>query len=201
MILTTLVLLPALASAKAGTLAEPKPSPTSARAQAELTQSAGLAEVAMAAAAAEVVKPSPAETPASIAPISAASPAGTAAIREYVQTRLTEDFADQALRNGGTLVYGMSSVPEETSAPRVTRTVEVSVSEQELSERPGATTVAVRATVDRYGVPRNLAVVRSAGTLIDKRALAAVSQYRFTPATVDNQPVDAAVTIAIRIQK
>jgi hypothetical protein len=31
--------------------------------------------------------------------------------------------------------------------------------------------------------------------------VAAVNQYRFTPATKDNKPVDAAVTIAIKIEK
>jgi TonB family protein len=201
MILTTLVLLPALASSQAGTLAEPKPSPISARVQAELAQSAGLAEVAMAAAAPEVVKPAPANSPASIAPISAASTASNSMVRESIQTRLTENFNDVALRNGGTLAYGMSATPVETSAPKVIRSVEAALSEQDLAERPAVTTVAVRATVDQYGFPRNLAVAQSAGSVIDRKVLAAVSQFRFTPATVDNLPTATTVTIAIRIQK
>jgi len=201
MILTTLVLLPALASAQARTPAEPKPSPSSARVQAELTQSAGLAEVAMAAAAPEVVKPAPAESPASIAPISAASIANPTTIRESIHTRLTETFTDVALRTGGTIESGMSATPVEISAPKVTRSVKIPLSQQDLAERPAITNVAVRATVDQYGIPRNLEVSQSAGSLIDRKVLAAVSQYRFTPATVDNLPTETTVTVAIRIQK
>jgi TonB family protein len=201
MILTTLVLLPALASAQAGTSAEPKPSPSSAKVQADLTQSAGLAEVAMAAAAPEVVKPAPANSPASIAPISAASTASNSMVRESVQTRVTESFNDVALRNGGALAYGMSATPVETSAPKVIHAVEAALSEQDLAEQPAVTTVAVHATVDQYGFPRNLAVAQSAGSQIDRKVLAAVSQFRFTPATVDNMPTATTVTIAIKIQK
>jgi outer membrane biosynthesis protein TonB len=55
--------------------------------------------------------------------------------------------------------------------------------------------------VDAYGFPRNLSIVRSAGAVVDKKVLDAMSQYRFTPATLDNKPVDAAVTISIKIEK
>jgi TonB family protein len=201
MILTTLVLLPALAVAQAGTSAEPKPSSSSARVQAESTQSAGLAEVAMAAAAPEVVKPAPAESPASIAPISATSSTNRATVREFVRTQTTESLADTALRKGGVIAYGMSATPVETSAPKMIRAVQVALSEQDLAERPAVTNVAVLATVDQYGIPRNLAIAQSAGSLIDRKALAAVSQYRFTPATIDNLPTETTVTIAIKIQK
>jgi hypothetical protein len=44
-------------------------------------------------------------------------------------------------------------------------------------------------------------VTRSAGKAVDKKALVAVSESRFKPATVNNQPVDAAVTISIQIEK
>jgi hypothetical protein len=44
-------------------------------------------------------------------------------------------------------------------------------------------------------------VTRSAGTLIDKKALKAASEFRFKPATVDNQPVGAAVTVSMQIEK
>jgi outer membrane biosynthesis protein TonB len=201
MILTTLVLLPALASAQAGTSAEPKPSSSSARVQAESTQSAGLAEVAMAAAAPEVVKPTPSESPASIAPISATSSISHATVREFVKTQVSENPIDVTLRNGGVIAYGMSATPVETSAPKIIHVVQVALSEQDLAERAAVTNVAVLATVDQYGIPRNLAIAQSAGSLIDRKALAAVSQYRFTPATIDNLPTVTTVTVAIKIQK
>ena len=121
---------------------------------------------------------------------------------EFVQTLVTEDFVHQALRQAGTLESGFTGgdVTDET-APRMTRSVEIQLSEQELAAAPEVTQVAVSGTVDAYGFVRNLTVTRSAGKAIDKKALAAVSEFRYKPATVGNQPVDAAVTVSIQIEK
>jgi hypothetical protein len=192
-ILTSLVLLPVMAHAQARTSIEPQPSTSSATLHAEFTHPAGMAELAMAAAA-------PA-APAS-ASTAAINTSSHAAIREFVQTRVTENFVDAALRRGGTLEYAMmGSLPTESSAPRVTRAVEVDLSAQELAAQPAVSNVVVHATVDAYGFPRNLTIVHSAGAVVDKKVLDALGQYRFTPATLDNKPVDDAVTISIKIEK
>ncbi len=188
MILTSLVLLPVLAHAQAGTPTGRKPSTSSATVEAELTQPKTLAAVAAAAT-----------VPARIAVVNAASHTG---VREFVQTQMTENPIDAALRKGGTLEYAFAgSEPIESSAPIVTRAVEVDLTQPELAEQPAVTKVAIHATVDAYGYPRNLSVAQSAGAAVDRKALEAISQYRFKPATMDNKPVDAAVTIAIKIEK
>jgi protein TonB len=106
------------------------------------------------------------------------------------------------MRDAGTLEYAMmGDIPMEASAPKLTRVVEVQLSEQEMAAQPQVANVTVRATIDADGLPRNVAVAHSAGAVLDKRALEAVSQYRFKPATRDNQPIDAPVMITIRIQK
>ena len=103
---------------------------------------------------------------------------------------------------GGTIEYVMmSSVPAESSAPKVTRAVEVSLSPEELADQPAVNNVVIHAIVDVNGVPRNVAVTRSGGSVIDRRVIAAVSQYRFQPATVDNKATWATVSISIKIQK
>jgi TonB family protein len=193
MILTSLVLFPVLAYAQAGSAAEPKPSTSSAVLQAELKQPAGLyAEVALAAAE---TKP---ETPGSMVSLNAAS---HAAVRESIKTSFSEDFVETALHGGGTLEYTMKATPAEASQPRVIRAVEVDLSQQDLAEQPAVSNVVVHAVVDEQGIPRNVAVTKSAGRAIDQKAVAAVSQYRFKPATVDNKPTWAAVSIAIKVQK
>jgi TonB family protein len=159
--------------------------------QAELTRPAGLAELAMAAA-------TPAAASASISPMKMPN---HAMFREIVQTRVTESFVDTALRQGGSMEFAMMSVPTESSAPQVKRAVEVDLSAQELEEQPAVSNVVVHATVDAYGFPRNVTIAKSAGAVLDRKVVAAVNQYRFTPATKDNKPVDAAVTIAIKIEK
>ena len=192
MILTSLVLLPVLARAQASPATEPKPSTSSATLRAELTQPTGAAVHAMAGAA-------PAGAPTAVPTTTIAH----AAFREIVHTQMTDDFADAALRQGGTLQYVMygGGTPTEATVPVLTRAVEIDLSQPELAAEPAVTNVIVRATVDAYGFPRSLAVTQSAGASLDKKALAAVSQFRFKPATLDNRPVDAGVLITIKIQK
>jgi TonB family protein len=196
MILTSLVLLPVMAHAHASTSTEPRPSTSSASPEAELIQPAVPAELAMKAAAAKAA----AAPAASTAAIGTSNHAG---IRESIQTRLlTDDFAEAALHMGGTLEYSFKgSVPTQSSAPQVTRAVEVDLSDRELAEQPAVSRVVLRAIVDENGVPRNVAVSQSAGSVVDRKAIAAVSQDRFKPATLDNKPTWASVSITIEIQK
>jgi TonB family protein len=183
MILTSLVLFPVLAHAQAGTVTEPKPSTSSAMLQAELKQPAGLAEVAFAASAAS------------------SSVAAHAVIKQSIQTQYNGDFVEAALRQGGTLEYSMAGSEPMEVAPKITRAVELDLTPQELSEQPAVSTVVVKAIVDEYGIPRNVKIAQSAGPVVDQKAIAAVSQYRFKPATVNNQATWAAVSVSIKIQK
>jgi TonB family protein len=189
-ILTSLVLLPLLANVQANAASEPKPSTSSVALQAELRSPAGMAEVAMAAAA---------ETPSSLVSTGATA---HAAIRESVKTQFMGNFAEAAMKMGGTLEYSMKgSAPTEASAAKVTRAVEVDLSEQELLAQPAVSSVVVHAIVDEQGIPRNVGISHSAGKVVDDKAIAAVSQYRFKPATLDNQPTWSEVSISIKIQK
>jgi TonB family protein len=183
MILTSLILLPVLAFAQAGIAGEVKPSASSANV-AELT----------------VPNISAAATPG--AAIASSLKTDHAAYGQWVRTQMIDDFAANAMRKAGTLEYAMfGDVPTEASAPQVTRAVELQLSQQELDEQPKVSNVVVRATVDPYGFPRNLSITQSGGSVVDKRAVEAISQYRFKPATRDNQPIDATVLITIKIQK
>jgi TonB family protein len=184
MILTSLVLLPVLAHAQASTSTEPQPSISSANLLAELTVPAAPA------------------APGASASIASINTANHAMIREFVQTQMMDNFTDAALRLGGTLEFSMKgSLPTQSSAPRLTTAVEIGLSPQELSEQPAVSRVVVRAIIDQYGIPRNVAITQSAGPVVDQKAIAAVSQYRFKPAMVDNQPTWATVSISIKIQK
>ena len=183
MILTSLVLLPVLAHAQASPATESKPS----------ASSANLAELTLPTFPAAAVKPTA---------IASMNRTDNADVQQSVQTKMIDSFADDAMRKGGTLEYAMfGDVPAQTSNPQVTRAVEIDLTQQELAAQPRVSNVVVRATVDQYGFPRNLTVAQSAGSVVDKRAVDAVRQYRFKPATRDNQPIDATVLISIKIQK
>ncbi len=203
MILTPLVLLPVLAYAQASTRTEPQPSPSSVNLPAEQAELPGDRSTSPGWKLTQPAEPAKDAMAAVPARATTLNPASHATVREFVQTRMTDDFADAALRRGGTLEYVMygGGTPTESSAPALTRAVEIDLSQQELAAQPPLANVVVRATVDAYGFPRNLAVAHSAGAVLDKKALAAVSQYRFKPATLDNRPIDASVLITISIQK
>ena len=182
MILTSLVLLPVMAHAASTTSTEPQPSTSSAM------------------LAAEIARPASAAPAASIASANLSNHACD--VREFVQTRMTENFADAALVKSGTLEYAMmGSVPTESSAPKVTRAVEVNLSTEELANQPAVSHVVLHAIVDEHGIPRNVGVTQSGGSVIDRRAIEAVNQYRFQPATIDNKPTWSSVSITIKIQK
>jgi TonB family protein len=57
--------------------------------------------------------------------------------------------------------------------------------------------VVLRVRVNEKGEPENVAVVRSLDPALDKNAMAAVSQWRFKPATKDGKPVAQTVNLEV----
>jgi hypothetical protein len=55
----------------------------------------------------------------------------------------------------------------------------------------------VEMTVDATGKPSNLKILNSLGPLMDHNVLAAVSQYRFTPGTLDGAPTNVPVNLQV----
>ena len=59
--------------------------------------------------------------------------------------------------------------------------------------------VVVGMIVDKTGKPSDLKIVQSAGAGVDASVLAAVSQYRFIPGMVSNQPIATPLNLEILI--
>jgi TonB family protein len=59
--------------------------------------------------------------------------------------------------------------------------------------------VVVGMIVDKTGKPSDLRIVQSAGPGVDASVLAAVSQYRFAPGMVSNQPIATPLNLQILI--
>ena len=55
----------------------------------------------------------------------------------------------------------------------------------------------VEMTVDASGKPSNLKILQSLGPVMDHNVLAAVSQYRFTPGTLDGAPTAVPVNLQV----
>jgi TonB family protein len=85
--------------------------------------------------------------------------------------------------------------------PQILRSVDLeptsSPSENALSKDK---TVVIELTVDPAGKPADLKVVKSADPITDRRALKAVSQFVYKPATLDGSPISMPVTLSLNIQ-
>jgi TonB family protein len=60
-------------------------------------------------------------------------------------------------------------------------------------------TAEVSLTVDATGKPTNVKIIKSAGVDLDRSVVESVGQYRFKPATVDNQAEPMGVDLTLNI--
>jgi TonB family protein len=116
------------------------------------------------------------------------------------------------------MLHAQASTPAQTqvasngSAPQVKR-VSTGVTPPKLiykvdveADSSGAarlinddTKVVVGMIVDKTGKPSDLKILKSAGAGVDASVLAAVSQYRFTPGMVSNEPIASPLNLEVVI--
>jgi TonB family protein len=85
-------------------------------------------------------------------------------------------------------------------APKLTYKVDVVADSNGTARLLNSDTmVVVGMIVDKTGKPYDLKILRSAGAGVDASVLAAVSQYRFTPGTVSNQPIATPLNLEVVI--
>jgi TonB family protein len=83
--------------------------------------------------------------------------------------------------------------------PKLIYTVDVQADESTAKFLTNDTKVVVGMIVDKNGKPEDLKIVRSAAPGVDASVLAAVSQYRFTPGMVSNQPIATPLNLEVVI--
>jgi outer membrane biosynthesis protein TonB len=66
-----------------------------------------------------------------------------------------------------------------------------------LSTSPLDKTIDISMNIDETGKPSDLKIVGSANPIVDQKVLDAVSQYRYTPATLNDQPVTVAANLHV----
>jgi TonB family protein len=83
-------------------------------------------------------------------------------------------------------------------APKLIKTVDiVSDSDRGISSFAIDRKTVVEMTVDATGKPSDLKIVQSLGPVMDHNVLAAVSQYRFAPGTLDGQPTTVPLSLEV----
>lgn len=101
-------------------------------------------------------------------------------------------------RTAATSTAAPLRISSGVAAPKLIHTVNI-VSDNEWPWKPAGVDrkVVVGMIVDQTGTPSDLKIVKSAGPEMDKNVLAAVSQYRFKPGTLDHQPTSVPVNLEI----
>lgn len=101
--------------------------------------------------------------------------------------------------SGGNTGGGVYRVGGGVSAPVVIFSVEPEFSE-EARKAKVAGNVLVSIIVDASGHPQNVRVIRGIGMGLDEKAVEAVRQYRFKPATMNGKPVPVEVNFDVNFQ-
>jgi TonB family protein len=117
------------------------------------------------------------------------SPAKTQTSAELVAPALTS--SDSA---GTTTSVRIST---GVNAPKLIHTVAVESDSDFAPTYTFERTAVVTMTVDASGKPTDLKIVQSVNPVMDRNVLNAVSQYRFTPGTLDDQPTAVPVNLAV----
>jgi TonB family protein len=87
------------------------------------------------------------------------------------------------------------------TAPQIVRTAKIEVPSAVSAQTPKNAEVVLKLTVDKNGMAQNVQVVKSASPFLDEPVLEAVQQFRWQPATLDNQAVPFDVTLNIEVQR
>ena len=82
-------------------------------------------------------------------------------------------------------------------APKLISTVPIESDSDRTSAFPAERKTKVAMTVDATGKPSELKIVEPLGPVMDRNVLTAVSQYRFTPGTLDGTPTAVPVDLEV----
>jgi len=105
----------------------------------------------------------------------------------------------EATGAGASTPAGVFRVGGDVLAPAAIKRVEPDYSKQALKAKLQGT-VLVQIIIDEAGMPTHLTVLRSLGLGLDEKALEAVKQWRFSPATKGGKPVAVLATIEVNFR-
>jgi hypothetical protein len=142
---------------------------------------------------------------AATSPAAVATPAVVVApvvYHDVIKSSLVAPQLDAIMAKGGSISYSIFADEEgkySIKAPQLTHVVGRDLPVTALVSSDADVTVAF--IVDNKGIPSDFTVVHSAGADVDKGTIAALRQYRFKPATLDNMPVVAHLEMEIKLKK
>jgi protein TonB len=100
---------------------------------------------------------------------------------------------------GGNMGGGIYTIGGGVHAPVVLSSVDPEFSEEARKQKFSGN-VLVGLVVDEQGLPSHVRILRGVGMGLDERAVEAVRQYRFKPATKDGHPVKVELSVDVRFE-
>lgn len=86
--------------------------------------------------------------------------------------------------------------------PRLVYSTKINIPSAELPAVLGsASNVTLKFNLDQTGTPQGIQVIHSVNQSIDSRVMAAVRQFRWTPAVLNNQTVPIEMTFTVQVQR
>lgn len=86
------------------------------------------------------------------------------------------------------------NLPRWSTRPRVIKQVDPTYSDEARKAKKQGT-VTLELTVTKEGLPQNIRVTRSVGLGLDEKAVEAMREWRFEPATKDGIPIDVVIHV------
>jgi TonB family protein len=139
-------------------------------------------------------------TALALSPIVLHAQANSPAQPQVLQSKLVQPNEFKSAESNGTPSAAPARVTTGVAAPKLIHTVDVSSDGDWAWVSPIEKKVVVGMIVDATGKPSDLKIVQSAGMAVDKNVLAAVSQYRFKPGTLDHQAIAVPVNLEVVIR-
>jgi len=127
----------------------------------------------------------------------ASSPAKTQAPASNLRSEVVAPAFGGSESDRGSVTAAPIRISTGVNAPKLVYTVAVASDADFVSMAQFDRTAIVEMTVDPSGKPMDLKIIQSVNPVMDRNVLNAVSQYRFTPGTLDDQPTAVPVNLAV----
>lgn len=102
----------------------------------------------------------------------------------------------------GAAITSNLRVSTGVKAPAILDTAEIALPQgSRLDSLPVGAQVGLTLTVDQYGVPQNIRVVKSLSPSLDASVVEAVRHFRFRPGSMDNKPVPVDLNLTVTISR
>jgi len=88
------------------------------------------------------------------------------------------------------------------TAPEIIRSTRIEISDNPIVRSlPNDEKVVLSLNVDTHGRPNDIQVMKSVNADLDASVVSAVRQFKFAPATLDNQAISMDINLIVDVQK